>query len=101
MHYSIIYKYSSAKWIHPKERREYQGAYKVSQGLLDECQPLDGQSLFLGVPTSVRHPLCNELDTAQTHVYNAVLKWVRDPDVRKDMYVVGNSCTNENLHVRE
>ncbi|OQR96885.1 mitochondrial intermediate peptidase [Achlya hypogyna] len=30
---------------------------------------------------------------------NAVLKWVADPDVRKRMYIAGNSCATANLEV--
>ncbi|CAK4508829.1 unnamed protein product [Aphanomyces euteiches] len=34
-----------------------------------------------------------------THVMNAVLKWIQDPKVRQQMYIAGNTCAAANLKV--
>jgi hypothetical protein len=34
------------------------------------------------------------------HVMSTVLKWVGDANVRKEMYIKGNTCAKENLVVR-
>ena len=60
-------------------------------GLLMQCHINDRSHLLsaksIRVPTDIQS-------------MNTVLKWVRNSNVRKEMYMVGNACAKENLNVR-
>jgi intermediate peptidase len=58
-----------------------------------------------GIPSSIL-AACERQSSSGTykvptdlHVMNTILKWIADPQVRKEMYLVGNSCAKENLEI--
>ncbi|KAF0689112.1 Aste57867_19384 [Aphanomyces stellatus] len=53
---------------------------------LAHCASSSSSSDVVSVPTD-------------THVMSAVLKWIPDPTVRRQMYTAGNTCASANLHV--
>ncbi|DAZ94936.1 TPA: hypothetical protein N0F65_012653 [Lagenidium giganteum] len=58
----------------------------LPHGILAVCERKFTQPSVLRVPTDI-------------HVMNTVMKWVADPDIRKDMYIAANTCAKENLYV--
>jgi intermediate peptidase len=59
----------------------------LPHGILEVCERKLWDRSVVRVPTDL-------------HVMSTVLKWVGDANVRKEMYIKGNTCAKENLVVR-
>ncbi|TMW62237.1 hypothetical protein Poli38472_009730 [Pythium oligandrum] len=97
---------------HIDRRRVIQLQNEITQLSMEFQRVIHTARDFVEVPAKLIRPLPHSVTSVcerkllnpsvlrvptDVHVMNTVLKWVGDSDVRREMYLKGNSCAKENL----